>query len=116
MVEFHSPECNKCGEGFHTKEQLAEHALEHTEERNKHEISCEIGQLKCNFCTETFKYIKELMIHKKKEHAEKVTACRNHTTRTCSFGDSHCWFSHEHRSSSGTLPETMNLKQITMEN
>ena len=33
--------------------------------------------------------MKELMKHKKKEHTEKVSACRNYGLGNCDFGDLH---------------------------
>ena len=34
------------------------------------------------------------MIHKKREHIEKVALCWNFFSGVCEFGDDFCWFSH----------------------
>ena len=58
----------------------------------------------CNFCNEKPNNIKELMVHKKKEHLEKVSLCWKYSSGTCEFGDLN-WFSH-----SGTTPESSFIK------
>ena len=38
------------------------------------------------------------MVHKKKEHIEKVAMCWNFTAGNCVLGDDLCWFSHKNQS------------------
>ena len=44
----------------------------------------------CQFCDETFSFLKDLMVHKKSFHNEKVSICWN---ETCGYGED-CWFNH----------------------
>ena len=65
------------------------------------------SNFKCNFCDEVFEVLRELMIHKKDSHKEKVTNCWQFTSGSCPFGDQKCWFLHEIESN--PLPYTCNL-------
>ena len=56
--------------------------------------------LSCNFCDLKFEAKKDLMMHKKKEHREKVSKCWNHSAGNCELGDSACWFLHTNTSKS----------------
>jgi hypothetical protein len=38
------------------------------------------------------------MVHKKKEHMEKVAECWNFSAGVCEYGDDFCWFSHSKNS------------------
>jgi hypothetical protein len=40
------------------------------------------------------------MVHKKKEHSDKVEICWNYSTGKCEFGDDLCWFLHSNTSKS----------------
>ena len=93
--------CHICGKWRRSEEDLAYHL-------KKHEVCTTAPtvppkSIQCNFCTEMFLSIRDLMVHKKKEHVDKVSACRNHTNGTCDFGDLQCWFSHANQTSSMTF-------------
>ena len=50
--------------------------------------------IECHYCEEKFKTKKELMIHRKLTHSEKVQFCAHFSEGKCDFKDS-CWFSHD---------------------
>ena len=63
MMEYHSETyCDICGDSFHTKEILADHKLEHTEESNADKVNS--GSMHCNFCEKVFQSKSDLMGHK----------------------------------------------------
>ena len=97
--------CDICGKWRRSGEDLAHHL-------KKHEVCTTAPtvppkSIQCNFCTEMFLSIRDLMVHKKKEHVDKVSSCRNHTNGTCDFGDLQCWFSHANQTSSMTFKSDM---------
>ena len=49
-------------------------------------------QFSCNHCTEKFERMNSLMKHKKTEHREEISICRN--AGGCMYGDS-CWYNHD---------------------
>ena len=51
--------------------------------------------LSCNLCDESFPVIKDLMMHKKSKHIEKVSFCWNYESGSCIYGDENCWYVHE---------------------
>ena len=51
--------------------------------------------LECHRCAESFSFLKDLMIHKKKKHTEIVDICWNFSNDACPFGDVKCWFQHK---------------------
>ena len=48
----------------------------------------------CHFCQEDLSSKKDLKLHKKEVHSEKVSSCWNFSAGTCDFGDENCWFIH----------------------
>ena len=56
--------------------------------------------ISCEFCDEKFARLRELMHHKKKQHAENVKPCWNFASGKCEFGDTKCWFLHVSKSES----------------
>ena len=58
------------------------------------------NSLSCEFCDDKFARLRELMQHKKKQHAENVNLCWNYAGGKCEFGDTKCWFSHVNKSES----------------
>jgi hypothetical protein len=47
-----------------------------------------------NMGSNLYAFVFDLMIHKKKEHREKVSICWNYSAGKCELGDSVCWFLH----------------------
>ena len=47
--------------------------------------------LTCRFCENCFNTKKELMIHRKKYHIERVNICRDFSKGVCPFVDNVCW-------------------------
>ena len=107
-------DCRNCSETFTTYNDLMNHR------RDKHEVkkicryfltgkcnyteetcwfSHEAAQSrnqnteKCKHCGNTFNNKKNLMMHNKTEHKEKVQICKNKDN--CGFSDDQCWFRHE---------------------
>ena len=62
-----------------------------------------------NFCDGKFETNKDLMIHKKKEHSEKVQVCWNYSTGKCDFGENLCWFLHTNLNTSKSAEIDCNL-------
>ena len=60
----------------------------HAEENSDYTITC-------YFCGNNFRTKGDLMVHRKKAHAEKVRLCRFYEKGCCDRGDSDCWFSHD---------------------
>ena len=87
MMEFHAFTCKTCDDYFESKEDLDEH-------ESKHAVNIDMSRLSCNFCENTFGTIRDLMSHKKLEHSDKVSICRDFTNGACHFGDENCWFNH----------------------
>ena len=83
--------CNKCGYEAEDGYQLDGHLW------SEHEEADEEKSLSCQHCIESFSTLKELMIHKKSNHAEKVSICWHFVNGVCPFGDKNCWFIHEER-------------------
>ena len=48
----------------------------------------------CNTCKDNFESKNELMMHRKKEHVEKVQVCWNFVSSKCQFVEDLCWFRH----------------------
>ena len=51
--------------------------------------------IKCNLCDNTFENKRDLMIHKKEDHTEKIELCWHYSKGTCPYGEDKCWFIHE---------------------
>ena len=54
--------------------------------------------LSCQFCDSTFVLLRELMVHKKRQHEERINICWNYASKNCDFGSENCWFLHTERS------------------
>ena len=50
--------------------------------------------LDCYFCDQSFNTKRDLMIHRKKEHIEKVKTCSYFLQQRCNYGDN-CWYVHK---------------------
>ena len=48
----------------------------------------------CNFCQEAFESKRDLMLHRKESHSEKVSSCWQFSAGNCEFGEEKCWFVH----------------------
>ena len=53
------------------------------------------GDFACTFCYEKFGRKRDLMVHRKKDHEEKVVICTEYTTGTCTYNREECWWRHE---------------------
>ena len=108
--------CKKCGYEAEDGYQLDGHFwIEHDEEEENMTL------LQCQHCDETFSIMKDLMIHKKKEHMEIVNICWNFSNDACPFGDKKCWFQlklepFEHDSNSSTKSRKCNICGNTFDN
>ena len=79
--------------------------MAHTLEESPKNISC-------NICGEHFRIIRELMSHKKNEHADRVALCWKCKEDKCNFGDSGCWFRHSESECSESTKMKCNLCDI----
>ena len=83
---------NDCDARRHKNEAHCIDAPQQTE--NKHE---QLLKFSCQFCNKKFVCLRELMIHKKRQHEENIDICWNYATGNCNFGSENCWFSHADR-------------------
>ena len=65
-----------------------------------HPLAEKDPSIKCNHCDDTFTSKRDFMIHRKRDHVEKVQLCTNISNGECSYGNG-CWFRHDINS----LPE-----------
>ena len=49
----------------------------------------------CRFCEDHLETSQDLMIHKKKQHKEKVRKCTKNLEGACRYGEERCWFIHD---------------------
>ena len=98
--------CEICGKFCRTEEDLKYHLEKHefgSHSCEPHLMHNEIEMLVCNFCENKFETKKDLMVHKKKEHREKVRMCWNYSTGKCEFVENVCWFLHTNTSISAEV-------------
>ena len=50
--------------------------------------------IKCYICSETFKEIRSMMVHKKNKHIESIRYCNLFLDNKCVFKEESCWFKH----------------------
>ena len=108
--------CNFCEETFTNKKCLMKHKKRNHKERVtlcwKYEsgicdfddsscwfIHClnrkeDQKMLKCRSCEKEFKTLSDCLKHKKQEHPNLVSFCKNETEGICKFGKERCWFKH----------------------
>ena len=67
---------------------LGEHVYEFHGEHEK-------NSLECHYCDEKFQSKRDLMVHRKEAHLEKVTTCYYFLHESCHFGEN-CWYNHKH--------------------
>ena len=67
------------------------------EREHKHEFHGENSKntFDCYYFEESFTTKRYLMVHRKKEHIEKVNTCRYFLQETCNF-DENCLYKHKH--------------------
>ena len=59
------------------------------------ETQFECKEYNCKDCESKFGSKSNLMMHRKKEHREKVPRCRRFRQGDCELSDDSCWFIHE---------------------
>ena len=57
-------------------------------------VTTESAGIKCFVCETVFNTKEELMLHRKKDHAEMVKKCTKYETNICKFRNEACWFVH----------------------
>ena len=98
--------CEICGKWCRSEADLTYHLTKHEFDSptcESQSLNNENVILECNFCDLKFGTNRDLMVHKKKEHREKVRICWNYSTGKCEFGDNACWFLHTDASKSGEV-------------
>ena len=76
-----------------------------------HPLQTQENGMACNFCSDKFKSNADLMMHKKRDHIERVQLCVNFDDGNCDFGDA-CWFSHETSSTKTCLVYSCNYCEL----
>ena len=109
--------CNNCGEKFPAKMNLLSHRKsKHSETvavcRKYLEGKCHFSPEKCwwnhkqmdekntdrvccYICSDIFETKTKMMLHRKRNHKEQVSKCKNFLQNKCMFADPSCWFLHE---------------------
>ena len=83
--------CKKCGHEAEDGYQIDAHYW------SEHDGGDDPNFFYCQQCDESCSTLKELMAHKKKNHAEIVDICWHFLNGACPFGE-YCWFKHENAS------------------
>ena len=112
----HMITCRICDESFQSKPSLMLHRKQKHADfvatcRNFKENKCQFTDLKCWWshrlkqtvseevkcfiCDEKFENKTNMMLHRKKEHPEKVRQCVKYNENECRFQAESCWFKHE---------------------
>ena len=52
-------------------------------------------EIECYFCEKSFSTKREVMMHRKKEHAKTVKQCTQFEGSACKRSEETCWFKHE---------------------
>lgn len=102
--------CGICGKWCRSEADLTYHLKKHELDSltcKSKSLNNESEMLTCNFCDGKFATKRELMLHKKKVHSEKVRICWNNSNRECEFGDNACWFLHTKTSNSDQVDCTI---------
>ena len=89
--------CNECEYPAEDIYDLGEHMYE------IHTLESLDSTIVCHHCGFKLKTKKELMVHRKELHKEKVGPCRYFLEGKCEFSDADCWFSHEKNNSGKKL-------------
>ena len=95
--------CKECG--FEANNMYNLNAHKRTAHSNSIIVDDRQNSRQCNCCDKTFTSIRDLMIHKKKEHAEKVSHCWHFSAGTCPYRDEQCWFIHTTEKSNFSISE-----------
>ena len=98
--------CDLCGKWCRSEADLAYHQKKHEQPIKTTElVTSKDGDLSLSFhfCEEQFETKRNLMIHTKKDHREKVKDCWKHSTGKCEFGDELCWFRHDENSKASNM-------------
>ena len=72
----------------HSISDLGEHMYEFHKGEEWDEVYC------CQYCEMKYPTKRDLMVHRKRNHGEKVNICKYFIKGTCHFED-RCWFKHE---------------------
>ena len=64
------------------------------EDEQKNEERKQSSQLQCKECDDKFEVRSDLMKHKKMNHPDKVSKCKEFSQGKCNEGESSCWFNH----------------------
>ena len=114
-----SVKCRNCGEIFESKSNLMVHRkIKHSNTvafcRNYANKTCLYSskmcwwnhsknndngeeKIKCYVCSKTFQNMREMMIHRKKDHRSFVSDCNLFMEDKCKFKEESCWFNHRER-------------------
>ena len=53
------------------------------------------AEFKCRFCEKIFQDKSEFMLHRKTDHYQIVSKCRDHLQGKCTNSDFECWYKHD---------------------
>ena len=79
--------CKECEYPAEDIYDLGEHMHEFHGENTKEALDC-------HYCDEIFQTKKDLMVHRKRDHPEKVNTCYYFLQGICNFGED-CWYNHK---------------------
>ena len=102
--------CEICGRCCRTESDLTYHLKKHEFVKNVHpqEVQTCPYFLDGDFVKTSFRTKSEFVEHRKLEHFQKISACKNEMDGFCRFGDDKCWYDHN---SSLQMKQTENINQ-----
>ena len=71
-----------------------------------------LHEFKCGFCGKSFNIKNDFMKHRRKDHPEIVTSCRD--SSSCRFGPSRCWFIHDNSEENNQLESSDMIRLFEM--
>ena len=90
--------CNDCSYQAHTREEL-----------NKHFDVTHVGHsIFCHTCGKGFSLKRDLMRHRKTDHANMIKKCKYFSRGNCDFEDDFCWWKHEREVNENDVEEDGN--------
>ena len=55
----------------------------------------QLNDFKCRFCEKTFQEKLDFMMHRKTNHSQIVSKCRDYQLGRCNFSEYECWYKHD---------------------
>ena len=132
--------CNVCGERFEVRWDLMAHKknehplflktctfflkgtcafgyecwFRHTQIGNGSSLPKTLKECKCGLCGNLFERKKVFMEHRKSEHIENVSVCKENKIGDCVYGSQESWFKHHGKKQNGIDDEIRGIKTVDL--